>query len=407
MKQEETIFFIKTLHKILNIPIMYCSNQQAPIYFYPVPMMKENDEKFIFKRLHSISALIQEQSVLYHLHKSFVMFGIVINHESNSFVFIGPLLAGNSNEKEISDYLFESGMSSETTKIVVSYLLSTPPLSLDKFQSLLSNINLIINGKMISSKEICAIYDQDSHEKALFAQRIYSKEQPTYEQLNTVLVEEYNRQLNYCVQTGDIDRLSLLVENLSNIPYAENNFTASLKDLKLTAFGSVFAVETEALKSGIPKADLDKTKRYYLDRIETSKSLNELHTLTISALFDFTKLVRDNLANKTNNPTINRAIDYIKTNVNSKLSAEDIAQALHVNLHYLFTKFKAETGKTLVQFINEEKIKKSCYYLTFTDKSLIDIAMHLSFSSQSYFQAVFKKVTGKTPTRWKQENNHT
>ena len=54
-------------------------------------------------------------------------------------------------------------------------------------------------------------------------------------------------------------------------------------------------------------------------------------------------------------------------------------------------KFKEETGLTLTQFINEEKVKKAEYYLTMTDKSLVDIANHLSFSSRSYFQTVFKE----------------
>lgn len=406
MKQEETIYFIKTLHNTLNVPILYCANDKKTHYFYPFPMTKENDEQFISQRLHGVFDLFSDRHVLYHLHKSLVMFGIVVNRVTNEFVFVGPLLSGTSNEKEISDYLFESGMSSETTKIMTRYLLSSSPLSLEKLQALLRNINLILNGEMISSQDVCAIYDQASHEKSAFAQKTYLTETSAYEQLDTVLIEKYNQQLNYCVQTGDIHRLSSLVENLGNIPFAENNAVASLKELKLTAFGSVFAVESEALKSGIPKADLDKTKQYYLDRIENSRSLDELHTLTISALFDFTKLVRDNLAYKTDNPTIDRAINYIKTNINSKLLAEDIAQALHVNLHYLFTKFKSETGKTLTQFINEEKIKKSCYYLMFTDKTLIDIAGHLSFSSQSYFQSIFKKVMNETPTEWRKKNSY-
>ena len=100
----------------------------------------------------------------------------------------------------------------------------------------------------------------------------------------------------------------------------------------------------------------------------------------------------------------NKGLADTKVNINSKLLAEDIAGALHINLHYLFTKFKQETGKTLTQFINEEKTKKACYYLMFTDKSLIEISTYLSFSSQSYFQTIFRKVTGQTPTQWRKNN---
>ncbi len=40
----------------------------------------------------------------------------------------------------------------------------------------------------------------------------------------------------------------------------------------------------------------------------------------------------------------------------------------------------------------------------FTNKSLIDIANHLSFSSQTYFQTVFKQVKGTTPAEWRKFN---
>ena len=58
----------------------------------------------------------------------------------------------------------------------------------------------------------------------------------------------------------------------------------------------------------------------------------------------------------------------------------------------------------MIQFINEEKINKACYYLTFTDKSLIEISTCLSFYSQSYFQSIFKKIMGITPTEWRRKN---
>lgn len=111
-----------------------------------------------------------------------------------------------------------------------------------------------------------------------------------------------------------------------------------------------------------------------------------------------------NFLNKAENPTINHAVAYIKNNVTVKLTSENIAKAVKTNKRYLFANFKRETGKTLVQCINKEKVKKACYYLQFTDKSLADISSSLSFSMQSYFQSVFKKITGQTPSDWRKNN---
>ena len=76
----------------------------------------------------------------------------------------------------------------------------------------------------------------------------------------------------------------------------------------------------------------------------------------------------------------------------------------NANAHYLFIDFKQETGKAMMQFINEEKINKACYYLTFTDKSPIEISICLSFSSQRCFQSIIKKIMGITPTEWRRKN---
>ena len=195
--------------------------------------------------------------------------------------------------------------------------------------------------------------------------------------------------------------------NLTPLSFIIFIYSFSAAQNFIVAFGSVFAAETTARKSGVPDSDLTRIKRFYLGRIDASRSLDDLHQLIISVIYEFTKCVKEYLEHKTNNPIINRAVQYIKTNINTKLLAEDIANALHINLHYLFVKFKQKTGKTLTQYINEEKIKKACYYLMFTDKSLIEISTYLSFSSQSYFQTVFRKIIGQTPTEWRRNNAYT
>ena len=42
--------------------------------------------------------------------------------------------------------------------------------------------------------------------------------------------------------------------------------------------------------------------------------------------------------------------------------------------------------------------------MMFTEKTSAEIAAHLSFSSQNYYQAVFKKVMGQTPREWRNSN---
>lgn len=98
--------------------------------------------------------------------------------------------------------------------------------------------------------------------------------------------------------------------------------------------------------------------------------------------------------------------NYILEHLADKISTEDIAQELQVNRTYLSRIFKKETGSTLVDYIHTLKMDEAKRLLITTDKSLIAIANSLSFSSQSQFQMIFKKVVGCTPTEFKKQMHH-
>lgn len=405
MNQDKIEYYLKSLQKILDIPIVY-GDFGGPLRYYQPFLLStgENELGFIVDRLQNVFAKFRNSHAMYFIHESLVMLGIVINQETKQFVFVGPIAQQSATERDISDYLFAAGLSADTTQKMAEYMNAVRPLTLDGLQQLLCNINLVLNDEMLTAGDLISIYDSENANKINFANREFESDTERFEQENTFLTESFNNKLNYCVMNGDMDGLAELLNQMGQVPYQETAQTNSLKDFKIVAFGSVFAAETTAAKSGVPAPDLTRIKQFYLGRIDASRSLDDLHQLIISAIFEFTKCVKEHLEQKTDNPAINRAIHYIKVNINSKLLAEDIAGALHINLHYLFTKFKQETGKTLTQFINEEKIKKACYYLMFTDKSLIEISTYLSFSSQSYFQTIFRKVTGQTPTQWRKNN---
>ena len=72
-----------------------------------------------------------------------------------------------------------------------------------------------------------------------------------------------------------------------------------------------------------------------------------------------------------------------------------------MNASYLSRHFKEQTGKTMTEFINELKISEGIRLLETTDLPLIHISTQLGFSSQNYFQTVFKKVIGMTPIEFR------
>jgi AraC-like DNA-binding protein len=56
----------------------------------------------------------------------------------------------------------------------------------------------------------------------------------------------------------------------------------------------------------------------------------------------------------------------------------------------------------LNDYINRQKIEEAKNLLAFSDRSLSEISSYLCFSSQSYFQNLFKKYEGITPLQYRQ-----
>ena len=403
MTKDTLLYYMSTMHRFTGVPLLY-GNADRQMYRYQPFQLDgiENTLDFIAERMQKVTARYRKEKVLYLLHPSMVMLGMVVNHETGEFVFVGPMASNAAKEEGIAEYLFEAGLPVDATRKLSSYLNATKNWTPGMLKELLVNINAVLNHEMLSTEEITILADPETKVRSEFT-RSRLQSETEVQRKDAAYIEEYTANLNHCVQNGDLIGLADLITKLGAVPYDEPA-SISLREEKINAFGSIFALESQAIQAGVPGSSLETTKKFYLTRIDEATSVAVIHQMTVSAMFDFTKHVKTYLTDKTADPIVNRVINYIKENVHAKLLCEEIAASLHISPHYLFRHFKAATGMTVNAYIHQEKIRKACYYMMFTDRSLADIATHLSFSSQSYFQAVFRKTMGQTPSEWKRGN---
>ena len=85
------------------------------------------------------------------------------------------------------------------------------------------------------------------------------------------------------------------------------------------------------------------------------------------------------------------------------MSVPDIAQTVHLNEQYFMRLFKKETGGSVLQYITARRIALSIYYLENTEMSITDIAVSSGFDNYSYFNRIFKRLTGTTPSKYRQK----
>lgn len=101
-----------------------------------------------------------------------------------------------------------------------------------------------------------------------------------------------------------------------------------------------------------------------------------------------------------NRAVIEQTVRYIKENLSEELSLESLSLRMNFSPIYFHKLFKASTGRTLREYIEEQRIKRAAELLTSTDKTLTQIAYECGFSSQSYFSYAFKRKTASTPREY-------
>jgi AraC-like DNA-binding protein len=79
-----------------------------------------------------------------------------------------------------------------------------------------------------------------------------------------------------------------------------------------------------------------------------------------------------------------------------------ISQKLNQNYTYLANIFSESQGITIEHFIIGHKIEKVKELMLYNELSLTEISYRLNYSSVAHLSTQFKKVTGMTPTAYKQ-----
>lgn len=107
-----------------------------------------------------------------------------------------------------------------------------------------------------------------------------------------------------------------------------------------------------------------------------------------------------------------RLIERIKTIIielvhqqNSALSKNlsvYLTEALHYEYSYLSNLFTAVEGTTIEQYFINQKIERVKELLVYDELSLNEIAYQLNYSSVAHLSNQFKKITGLTPSHFRQ-----
>lgn len=94
-------------------------------------------------------------------------------------------------------------------------------------------------------------------------------------------------------------------------------------------------------------------------------------------------------------------LDYVNKHYCENLYLKDLSNRFFINLSYCCELFKKATGMTFSQYTADLRIKKACALLQENALSITDICERVGYSEYFYFNKVFKKHTGNTPSKYR------
>lgn len=137
---------------------------------------------------------------------------------------------------------------------------------------------------------------------------------------------------------------------------------------------------------------IDKYTHYY----NQANLIKILHTLAKS---QSTSRADTNLTR--NDIRMQEAATYIKAHCAEPITLEELACRYSFTKEYFSTIFKETTGYGVNEYLNQMRIAKSISMLTTTSLSIMEISHQCGFNDSNYFSAVFKKIIGIPPQKFR------
>lgn len=375
MEREHIIEFCERVCEVFNSNYYIFNNGKQIYSKFDLPKGVKDAAKSLSQRMPAGAGLIAVKNISYVAVKE--------DADGNLYVF-GPFYRQESSENETDANIFIEYASADGLNTNDGY----PKVNVERLAEL---IDFVVNGHREAEK--------DARESAFSKSAIVDKTTSIREKTSEApITESYEKKLLYIVSHGLTEELDKLEASRKQMGNFGSTFLRTYKNNLIVLNALLYRA---AKSGGLDSATASSLNEYYARKIESSNTVEQLSELAIAQ--KYCEIVKEAKSVSVEDPTIRRVKKYVAYKLYGKIEAEDISEDLNVSKSYLSRKFKTCMNMSVPQYVNLMKIEEAKKLILFSDKTLSEISNLLSFSSQSYFQQIFKKIVGKTPNEFKKD----
>lgn len=330
----------------------------------------------------------------------------MVRCDSARFIIVGPAYSTPVTEEITLAYLNKNAIPPRQRDEIAQFLGGIPPYTYNQFLNTLLYLHYTLTGEQKSISDAFDIKD-NGYQEQIGRQNTHSAYENREDQRQHGSYQ-FERQMLEVIQSGDTVRLDrFLMAALDEVPLKEGKLADTpLRQAKNLFIGTVSMVGKEAAIPG--GLDIEQTYQLidtYIQECERLQSVEAIKNLQYNMLMDFTQRVSKQRLPGNLSPAVLASTQFISSHINQPIAVEDVVACAGTSRAQLFRHFQQELGTGIAAYITRCRMREAQSLLRYTEKSLGEISSYLCFSSQSYFQNVFKKQFGTTPAQYRKQHH--
>lgn len=100
---------------------------------------------------------------------------------------------------------------------------------------------------------------------------------------------------------------------------------------------------------------------------------------------------------------IRQAEDFVAKNYRRDISVKEVADLVRLSPNYFSHLFKKTTGANFTEYVNAVRVAQARRLLAESDLKIYEIAETVGYTDYKYFSAVFTRLAGSSPSRYRPE----
>lgn len=384
-------------------------HEYAPHPFEPVPYT------LVLDRIWA-----SEHIVSYFDVRSLIFFGAIRVPRDDIVIVAGPTSQLRLGDIQLLALLRQMGETPARLGEFRAFMGSIVNYPLENFLGILCFLNYALNGEKQTVREV--IEQETSSLRGSLLQERLQQRQVEKVQRNMDVEQtgsvpqmdipqraenppvhntlEMERQMMGLIRAGRPDALRNL---FSQPPTGQAGRIAHdpIRQSRNTFICAATLASRAAIEGGMDQEAAFMQSDLYIQKAEMLNDQNALMLLNMEMLLTFTQQVEQVNCHGTRSRFVLSVAKHIGDNISTKLTTAEIASHLHISRSQLCERFRREAGTTINAFVQEQKIAEAKRLLNMTEQNNLQISEALGYSSQGYFQNVFKQHTGSTPKEYR------